>query len=400
MTASLLLADALATGGRADVLIENGRISRIAPPGTIAEPVARTIDLDGALLLPSFVEGHVHLDKTLLGTGWHPHRPGGTVLERIDAEKRLRRELGLPVGERGRRLAEQAVRFGTGRMRCHVDVDTEVGLAGVEELLELREALRPLLDVQLVAFPQSGILRDPGTAALLDAALAAGVEVIGGLDPAGIDGDVAAHLDVVFALAEKYGVPVDVHLHDPGELGAFELREIARRSEALGLHGRVTVSHAYALGQVNAPTFGATAAALARGGVAIMTTAPGSSALPPIRRLLAEGVAVFTGNDNIRDAWSPLGNGDPLERAGVVAYRHGFATDEELGLALSLVGERAARATGLDKGYGVHEGAAADLVALRAGSVAEAVAERPPRALVLKSGRAVARDGALEPAGS
>jgi cytosine deaminase len=245
---SLLLADALLpTGERADVLVHAGTIARVATPS--AEHDDMPVEpLEGLLLLPALVEGHMHLDKTLLGAGWVPHRDGESVRERIEAEKALRRELTVGVLERARQLAEQAVAHGTTRMRCHVDVDEEIGLTGIEQLLELRDTMRERLDIQLVAFPQSGILSSPGTAGLMAAAVQAGVEVVGGLDPAGIDGDVAGHLDVVFDLAERLGTPIDIHLHDHGELGAFELREIGRRTQALGLGGRVTVSHAYALG--------------------------------------------------------------------------------------------------------------------------------------------------------
>ena len=138
-----------------------------------------------------------------------------------------------------------------------------------------------------------------------------------------------------------------------------------------------------------------TAAALAEAGVAIMTTAPGASAMPPVKRLVDEGVLVFTGNDNVRNAWSPLGSGDMLERAAIVAYRQGLATDPDLELAFSLATERAAVALGLDSEYGLREGAAADLVAVRASGVPEAVAAHPARELVLKGGRPVARDGCL-----
>ena len=123
------------------------------------------------------------------------------------------------------------------------------------------------MDIQIVAFPQNGILRDPGTAELLDEALAAGADLIGGLDPAGIDGDVKGHLDVVFGLAERHGVGVDIHLHDAGALGCFELRDIAARTIATGLQGRVAVSHAFALGSDDTADVEATlAAARARQG--------------------------------------------------------------------------------------------------------------------------------------
>src|SRR6185436_3714435 len=138
MEPPLLLADALLpTGERADVLVENDRIARIGSSGS--DPADTAVEpLQGALLLPALVEGHMHLDKTLLGAGWIPHREGGTVPKRIEAEKVLRRGLTVGVSERGRQLAERAIAFGTTRMRCHVDVDNEIGLTGVEALLELR----------------------------------------------------------------------------------------------------------------------------------------------------------------------------------------------------------------------------------------------------------------------
>jgi cytosine deaminase len=391
----LLLREALlADGRRADVSCEGGRIAAIADPGEGTAP-SESVDLEGALLLPSLVEGHVHLDKTLLGAGWVPHRGGRTVPERIETEKEIRRQVETPLPVRARRLVEQAVAFGTGRMRCHVDVDTEVGLGGLEALLAVREEVSGLLDIQLVAFPQSGVLSAPGVAALLDAALEAGADVVGGLDPAGIDGDVDGQLGVVFDLAERHGAPIDIHLHDGGSLGASELRAIASRAAAAGLQSRVAVSHAWALGELADRELGETAEALALGGVAIMTSAPGSRPMPPVARLVREGVEVFAGSDNVRDAWSPLGNGDMLERASLVAYRQGLATDEELELCLSLATERAARALGLGGDYGLREGAAADLVAVPASCVPEAVAAHPPRALVVKRGRIVARDGRL-----
>jgi len=396
VSGALLLADAkLADGRHVDVLCENGRVARLAPAGTLGASAAAVEQLGGALLLPGLVEGHIHLDKTLLGVGWIPNRPGGSVAERIAREKELRAELGGPSPERARRLAERVAAFGTTRLRSHVDIDAEVGLRGVEMLLALREEVRHLLDVQLVAFPQSGLVTHKGAAELMAEALRLGVEVVGGLDPAGIDGDVEGQLGAVFGLAERSGAMVDIHLHDFGELGAFELRRIAAWTRSTGLGGRVAVSHAFALGMVDEATFAATAAALAEAGVAIMTNGPGPVPMPPVRQLTEAGVVVFAGSDNIRDAWSPLGDGDPLSTAARIAWRQGFASDQDLELAFALVTGNAARVLGVE-GYGLHEGAAADLVAVRVeAGVPEAVAAHPPRALVVKGGRVVARDGRL-----
>ena len=385
---------ALADGRRVDVALADGRIAAIGPAGSLATGDGPALACHGGLLSPSFVEGHIHLDKTLLGLPLVPHRPGATVADRIRNEKDLRQTLPLSVEARGGRLIEQVAAFGTGALRTHVDIDTEVGLSGLEAVLRLKERYRALVDVQVVAFPQSGILRDPGTADLLDQAVAAGADLVGGLDPAGIDGDVGGHLDAVFAIAGRRGVGVDIHLHDPGPLGAFELRDIAARTAAAGLGGRVAVSHAYALGAIDEADFGRTAAALARAGVAVMTNAPGTGPMPPVLRLRDAGVTVFAGSDNIRDAWWPYGDGDMLDRAAVIGYRQGFFTDEDLAHAFAIATVIPAAVLGRPR-YGLAPGDAADLVLLPSAGVAEAVLDRPRARTVLKRGRIVAEGGVL-----
>ncbi|MDX7953423.1 amidohydrolase [Lichenihabitans sp. Uapishka_5] len=391
----LLLRDAtLADERRVDVAVADGRIAAIADVGALTPADGASLNCLGGLLSPSFVEGHIHLDKTLLGLPLIPHRPGATVAARIQAEKDLLRTLPLSIEERGGRLIEQIVAFGTGAVRTHVDIDTEVGLSGLEAILRLKERFRTLIDMQIVAFPQSGILRDPGTADLLDAAVAAGANLVGGLDPAGIDGDVGGHLDAIFAIAERRSAGIDIHLHDPGALGAFTLRDIAARTQAAGLGGRVAVSHAYALGALDDATFDSTAAALARAGVAIMTNAPGTGPMPPVLRLRDAGVTVFAGSDNIRDAWWPYGDGDMLDRAAVIGYRQGFFSNDDLAHAFAMATALPAAVLGLP-GYGLAVGAAADLVLLPCAGIAEAVLERPRARTVLKRGRVVAADGVL-----
>ena len=393
---TLLIADVRLPGGRAvDVTVADDRIAVVTPAGQARPtPGAERLDGQGALLAPSFVEGHIHLDKTLLGLPLVPHRPAGTVPERIAAEKGLRAGLDVPVEVRGGRLVEQVAAFGTGTLRTHVDIDTEIGLAGLEAVLRLKERYRDLVDMEIVAFPQSGIGRDPGTADLLAAALDAGADLVGGLDPAGIDDDIDGHLDAVFALAERKGRGVDIHLHDPGPLGAFELRAIAARTVAAGLQGRVAVSHAYALGGIDDAEFGRTAEALARAGVAIMTNAPGVGPMPPVLRLHAAGVTVFAGSDNIRDAWWPYGDGDMLDRAHTIGYRQGFFTNDDLEHAFAMAGEIPARVLGLAE-RGVESDRVADLVLVPSRSIAEAVLDRPRDRTVVKRGRIVARNGVL-----
>jgi cytosine deaminase len=384
----------LADGHAYDIAVADGRIAALTPAS--AAPLQdHAVDLEGALLMPPLVDGHIHLDKTLLGLPWVPNQAtGNAVSDRIAAERKVRAARTLSEVETASALVRQIVASGTLHMRSHVDIDNQLGLKNLEATLEVRERFRDLVTIEIVAFPQSGIARSPGTAALLDAALAQGADLVGGLDPVGIDGDLDGHLDTVFGLAGKHGAGIDIHLHDGGEGGIAQILAIAARTKAGGLTGRVAISHAFALGSVPADTAARTADVLAEAGVAIMSHGPGAATMPPLPLLREHGVEVFGGSDNIRDAWSPFGNGDMLDRAMTIGYRGNFRHDHELQLAYEMVTAAAARVLRLAD-YGLKVGGPADFVAVDAGSIAEAVAARPRRKLVVKAGRIVARDGVL-----
>jgi cytosine/creatinine deaminase len=381
----------LAQGVLADVELAGGVIVALHAPGSADRPGER-IDLKSALLLPAFVDGHIHLDKTHWGAPRLPHVEGRSVRERIAAERVERHRVALPIEARAAALIRTLITNGTTRTRSHIDIDNDVGLANLEAVLRVREAYRDWIDIQLVAFPQSGVTSEKGAPELLAAALSAGADLIGGLDPAGFDGDAKGHLDIIFGLAQKLGKGIDIHLHDGGDVGASELREIAERTVAAGMQGRVAVSHAFALGGIAPDLFAKTADALARAEVAIMTSCPPSAPVPPPAKLRAHGVTVFAGSDNIRDCWSPYGNGDMLDRAAIIAERHALFTDRELDEAFALTTVEAHKALGGHRRE-LRPGDAADLVALAAPSIADAVIDRPVRALVLRAGRVAAEHG-------
>ena len=378
-------------GSLADVEIADGLIVATHAPGAAAQAGER-VDLNGKLLLPAFVDGHIHLDKTHWGAPRLPHVEGRSVRERIAAERAQRRQVALPIEARASALVRTLIANGTTRARSHVDIDNDVGLANLESVLKVREAYRDWIDIQLVAFPQSGVVTEDGAPDLMAAALRAGADLVGGLDPAGFDGDVKGQLDIVFGLAERFGKGIDIHLHDGGETGAAELCDIAERTIAAGMQGRVAVSHAFALGTISPRLFEETADRLARAEVAIMTSCPPSAPVPPVGALRERGVTVFAGSDNIRDCWSPYGNGDMLDRAAIIAARHEMFTDRELEDAFALATREADKALG-DPRRGLHPGAVGDLVALEAASIADAVVDRPQRSLVLRAGRVAAERG-------
>jgi cytosine deaminase len=386
----------LADGRIVDIAVKNGRIAAIASDPSASLPAREALDLNRRLVLPGLVDGHIHLDKGFIGDDWRPHRPctaGFNVRERVEFEKQALAKA-KPVPVRASGLIELCLSHGTTHMRSHVDIDPQVGLRNLEQVAAIRDAHRDRMSIQIVAFPQSGIVTAPGTRELLDEAVRSGADLVGGLDPAGYDGDIAGHLDAIFDVAGRHGVGIDIHLHDGDLLGVFEIEEIARRTKALGLGGRVTISHAYALGQVSRDIAQRTANRLAEAGVSILTNAPGAHAFPPVLLLHQAGVNVFAGNDNIRDSWWPYGDGDLLERAMIVGYRSGFNTDGELALAFDMVTSSAARALNLE-GYGIVEGGMADFLVLDAQHVQEAVVARPKPRDVYKAGRLVVRNGTV-----
>lgn len=395
MTDTLFTNAKLADGSLKDIGVVHGRVVSIAPAGATSD-AARKIDIAGALLVPAFVEGHIHLDTSFYGDKWIPHKPctnGFDVHERVAFQAQNMAQA-APMDERARNQLELCVANGSLQMRSHVMVDGSVGLKSLETILKVREEYRGIIDIQLVAFPQSGILKSPGTPELLDEAIAMGADLVGGLDPASFDRDLQGHLDVVFGVAEKHGVGVDIHLHDFGTLGAFTVEEICARTVALGMQHKVAISHAYGLGNLDRDAARRIGAKIAAAGVSIMTNAPGDHAFPPVALLRAEGVNVFAGNDNIRDSWWPYGDGDMLGRAMMIGYRSGFYTDEDLAAAFDIVTAAGAKALGLE-GYGIALGAKADFVTLAAEHVPEAVVAVPKGRRVFKEGRLVAENGAV-----
>lgn len=359
--------------------------------GTIArEPLpaeAPTLDLGGRLLLPGLVEGHAHLDKTLLGTPWHPHSASDSIRGRIEHEKSVRRALTVPVEDRANELLRRNLRAGTTRLRSHVDLDELTGFAHLEALLRIREAWRGRIDIEIVCFPQSGILGCPPARDLMDAALAAGGDLVGGLDPIGLDGDLDGHLDVVFGLASRHGRGVDIHLHDRGEAGLAEIEAIAARTRAEGLSGRVTVSHAFALADADERRLDAVCALLRDSGVSILSSIPGGPQCPPIPALRQRGVDVFLGSDNVRDAWSPMTVIGMIERMALGAYRFGLRRDEDLSALLDLVTTVPSRLMGLPAPLAAE--APADFIVVDAENVPHMIAERIPPDAVFKGGRLV-----------
>lgn len=376
----------------ADLFIEGGRIAAVGQNLEVPEGT-KVLEAQGCMVFPGYVDAHAHVDKTLWGLPWHPHQAGPTLIDRIVNEQRVMKELRISAELQSARLLRHMVARGTTHVRTHVDVGLDMGLSYLHGVMAMHETHRDFIDMEIVAFPQTGVMSRPGTLDLLDQALQEGATVLGGLDPEGVDNDPAGQLNAIFAIADRRGCSLDIHLHDRGEVGARTLEMIAARTKALGMRGKVAISHAFCLGGLEPQRLDQMLDLLLENDISIMTHGPvGGIPFPPVRLLAERGVHLFTGSDGVRDCWSPLNTGDMLERAFLISYLNAFRDDPGLEITLRMATYGGAQLMGI-KDYGVEQGCSADLVVVPAACPAEAVAAHPQPRYVLKRGRLVAQDG-------
>lgn len=237
-----------------------------------------------------------------------------------------------------------------------------------------------------MAFPQDGVLRRPGVLALLAEAARSGVEHIGGLDPATIDRDPVGQLDGICAVAAEHGVGVDVHLHDPAELGAFQMELLIERTERFGLQGRVNLAHGFAIAQLDEVRRRDLLAAMAELGITFTTVAPLRLPQLPLREMDDAGVRFGLGTDGIRDLWSPYGTGDLLGIAWQYARASSLVRDEDLRRVVEIATGGSAPFAGLPVNR-LQSGDRADIVLLDAENPMDALVRTPPRRAVIGNGR-------------
>jgi cytosine deaminase len=397
----LIIRDALIRDGQphVDIAVDRGRI--VAVERHVEAGTTAFVDAGGRAVLPGLLEPHVHLDKALLETPNH----SGTLAEAIRATGIAKRtESRDAMLTRSRRLLDMAIRSGTVALRCHPDVDPIQGLAGVETALTLKEEYADLIDLQVVAFPQEGLLKAPGALELIHEALRMGADVVGGCpyNEACWD-DTREHIRLVFALAEKFGRPIDMHADfaDSAADARFAAAaHIAQSAIERGYHGRVALGHVTSLSELSVETARPTIDLLAAGDVTVVTlpatdlylggrTDSGRNprrGLTPVRALCDAGVNVAFSSNNIRNAFTPFGNADPIQIGSLLAHAGQLGSPTDRQLVLDMCTYRAARAMGI-AGYGVGVGNAADLIVFDTRRVADVLLDIPPRLTVVKHGR-------------
>lgn len=347
----------------------------------------RVLDLDQAVALPGLVEPHVHLDKAFLSARLQAVGGGGWSLrDAIAATATLRASFTrADIVSRASLLLERLAAHGVCAARVHVEIEPTLGLLGVEAHLELRETWSRVMELQLVAFPQNGL--GSGTEELLEEAMRMGCDVVGGCPY--VDADQAAHLDAVFALAERWRAPVDLHVDFTDDASSPGVDLVTERTRALGLAGRVAVGHVTALAAMDPDAAARRADDLADAGVHVVSLPqtdlflggrsgrqerPG--ALAPIRMLRDHGVNVCVGTNNIGNAFTPLGRPAPLTMAWLAAVAGHMSGPADTPALLDMVTKNPARMLGYST-WDLCPGSPADLVVLDTDSPDDLVASDP-----------------------
>jgi cytosine/creatinine deaminase len=385
-----------------DLRIASGRIEAIGP-ALPAPDGAQIIDAQGLLLSPPFVDAHFHLDATL-SHGLPRINQSGTLLEGIALWGELKPLLTQEaLVERALQYCDWAVAKGLLAIRTHVDVCDDRLLA-VEALLHVRERVKPYIDLQLVAFPQDGLLRSPSALANLKRALDQGVDVVGGIPHfERTMGDGAESVRILCELAAQRGLRVDMHCDESDDPLSRHIETLAFHTLRLGLHGRVTGSHLtsmhsmdnYYVSKLLPLMREAQVHAVANPLINITLqgrhdTYPKRRGMTRVPELLAAGINVGFGHDCVMDPWYSLGSADMLEVAHMGLHVAQMTSQAQMRACFDAVTANSAELMGLDE-YGIAVGHPADFVLLQARDPIEAIRLRATRLLVVKRGQIVAQ---------
>ena len=392
----------LADGTRADIVVDGERIAQVGRGG--AEGVPDRVDCSGKLLLPAFIDGHVHLDKALIRDELREH--DGTLAGAIGAiHERKRRYTADDVRARARAVIEDSVRLGTTRLRSHVDVDTIGGLVPLEGVMAAAADCGDIAEVRTIAFPQEGLIRDPGAFQLMEAALEAGADVVGGMPHWELEeASQREHVRFCFDLAERFDRDIDMHVDETDDAGVRTLEMVADEALARGYIGRVCAGHVCSLSAADHAYAERVIEKCRRAEISIAANPVTNLVLQGrgdrglIRRgttrigeLREAGVNVLFGQDCVKDGFYPFGRGSMLEVALISAHAAHLTTRDDLDFALRAVTQAPALAMRLSD-YGLTPGSLADIQLLPVPTWSEALRLQPLPEKVWYRGRLVAEN--------
>ena len=377
-----------------DVAIEDGIIKQISE--SLTGSAKEVIDAQGRVLIPGLVESHIHLDKALIADR-EPNK-SGTLQEAINVTAKLKPTFTEEdIYARASKALEMIISHGVTTVRTHAEFDPSQGFTGFNTIMKLKEEYKDLIDMQVVAFPQEGIFKAPGTEQMMHEAMEMGADVVGGIPYN--DAPANEHIDLVFEIAKKYGKDIDLHQDFADEATDTSIEYLCRKTIAEGYQGRVSVGHLTALHALPEEQLKPILELMAEAQINVMAL-PATDlhlgarkdaynvrrAVTPIRKLRDAGVNVCLATNNIRNAFTPYGNGDLVQIAMLAIPVGHLGGADDLPTVLPMITENPAKALALDY-YGLEVGKQADLVLLDTKVKGDAVIDIPERSYVIKNGR-------------
>lgn len=374
-----------------DVLIKEGVIIEVEK--NIPQSSYEVLDADGKLLMPSFREMHIHVDKTYFSGPWKACKPiTNGILTRIEEEQVLL-PTQLPYAQdRAENMIQWLISQGHTHIRSHCNVDPQIGTQHIELTKAAFKKFEEQVTYDIVAFPQHGLLRSK-VEPLIREAMRMGATLVGGVDPSVIDRDIDRSLNLTMDIAVESGKGIDIHIHDPNSLGAFEFYKLAELTNQANKQGQVTISHAIALGDLHGKELEELVSALAEAKIDVTTTVPINRPTIPIPYLHENGVSVSIGHDSLTDHWSPFGTGDTIEKLNLLAQRFKYIDEYSLNRCWKYASGGIMPLS--DKGEVVwpQKGDLANILLLDAECSAHAIARRRPITHVVSQGNVVFHNG-------
>jgi len=380
---------------RFDIGIKDGRISAI--DSHLETEAGQVLDADGNLVTESFVNTHLHMCKVYTLAMMNEeamkdyHGEGmGKAMTAIELAAKVKEKYDRSwIVPNVQKAAALAARFGCTHIRAFADVDSKAKLEGVKALIEVREQFKGVVELQVVAFAQDGIVREKGAADLVSQAMALGADVVGGIPWIEFtDQDIAEHVRVIFDIAEEFDKPVSMLVDDAGDPGLRSLELMALETIKRGWQGRSLSHHARAMALYPKPYLQKLAALLKQAEMGVVSDPHTGPLHARVRELLEEGVLVCLGQDDISDAYYPFGRNNMLEVAFLVSHLLWMTTRQEMETLYDMVTKSAARCIGLES-FELKAGAPANLVVLDEPNVLEALRNHQSPKWVISHGKLV-----------
>lgn len=378
-----------------DIGIQNGKIVKIG--SDLGNDAVEMLNADGGLVTESFVNGHLHLCKvytlSMIGDEALKQYQGssmGGAMTAIELAARVKEKYYEKwIIDNVRKACMRAIQYGNTHIRAFADTDTKAKLEGVKALLKAKEEFQNSLDLQVVAFPQDGVIRDPGAEEYVRQSLELGADVVGGIPWIEYtDEDAMEHIDKMFDLAKRYNKGISMLIDDAGDPTLKTLEMLCVKTIKEGWSGRVTAQHARAMCLYPEPYFRKVSALIRKANLGVVSDPHTGPLHARVKELYQMGVNVALGQDDIADAYYPFGRNNMLEVAFLAAHLLWMTTFDDMNVLYDMITTRAAKALGIDD-YGLEEGKAAHLVVLNAGTLWEAIWEHERPRYVIKDGKNV-----------